>query len=109
MDEDHSKEEEEIERKLPPIPDIPEPPSIQSKLPKYPDKGESQESNAVRKMGLAYSLPIMLVAPVLLLTLAGAWLDGKLKTAPWFTLGGVLLGLISGLMNMIRTANKLNE
>ncbi len=109
MEEDRLDEEEELEKKLPPIPDIPQPPAIQSKLPKYPDKGETQEAKDARRMGLAYSLPIMLVAPVLLLTIAGAWLDEKMKTSPWFTLAGVLLGMISGLINMIRTANKLNE
>ncbi len=60
-------------------------------------------------MGVAYSIPIALIAPIILLTAGGWWLDEKLHKSPYFTLGGALLGAAAGFLNMIRMVKKLNE
>lgn len=45
-------------------------------------------------------------AGVLLLCLAAGWyLDKKLESSPWGTLGGMMVGLGVGLYAMIRAAN----
>lgn len=36
------------------------------------------------------------------LALAGYWIDGRFGTAPWGILGGVVLGLVGGLYNLVR-------
>ena len=36
------------------------------------------------------------------LALVGYWIDKWLGTAPWGILGGVILGLVGGLYNMVR-------
>ncbi len=34
--------------------------------------------------------------------LIGYWVDGKFGTSPWGMLGGVVLGLVGGLYNLVR-------
>ena len=40
------------------------------------------------------------------LAFVGYWIDGKYGTAPWGILGGVLIGIVGGLYNMIRESLK---
>jgi len=36
------------------------------------------------------------------LALVGYWIDGRFGTAPWGILGGVVIGLVGGLFNLVR-------
>ena len=36
------------------------------------------------------------------LALIGHWIDGRFGTSPWGILGGVVIGLVGGLYNMVR-------
>ena len=36
------------------------------------------------------------------LALLGYWIDGKFGTSPWGMLGGVIIGIVGGLYNLIR-------
>ncbi len=36
------------------------------------------------------------------LAFLGYWIDGKFATAPWGMLGGVIIGLVGGLYNLVR-------
>jgi F0F1-type ATP synthase assembly protein I len=36
------------------------------------------------------------------LALIGYWIDGKFGTSPWGILGGVTIGIVGGLYNLIR-------
>ena len=47
-------------------------------------------------LGLQYALTIAL------LTGLGWWLDGRLSTRPWLLVGGVLLGVVLGFVNLVR-------
>ncbi|MEB3299438.1 MAG: AtpZ/AtpI family protein [Candidatus Sericytochromatia bacterium] len=40
--------------------------------------------------------------PVIMCLVVGLLLDRKLDTLPWFTLGGVVLGFVSGFVAMLR-------
>ena len=35
------------------------------------------------------------------LALLGYWIDGRFGTAPWGIIGGVVIGLVGGLYNMV--------
>ena len=94
---------------VPEAPDLPEAPELRPNLPKLGREKPSEEAENYRKMGIAYTIPAALVAPILVLTLGGWWLDAKLHKSPAFTLGGAILGAIAGFINMIRMASKLNE
>jgi F0F1-type ATP synthase assembly protein I len=92
---------------LPSLPTLPDAPILKPNLPKL--KKPSQAAEEYRQMGIAYTLPAMLVAPILLLTLLGYWLDSHFDKSPAFTLSGALLGAVTGFINLIRTASKLNK
>lgn len=97
------------EEEAPNPPEVPEPPGIDVRLPaKEPSRNEDAEAG-YRRMGIAYTIPIALVAPIVLLTVAGAWLDGRLHRSPAFTLGGALVGIIVGFINMVRLAARLDR
>jgi F0F1-type ATP synthase assembly protein I len=104
---------EENEEDLSPgprIPTLPEAPKWTPQLPPHPAKAErNAKLDQYQRMGIAYTIPAALVAPIVVLTVAGAWLDARYHQSPLFTLGGALLGTISGFINMIRIANKLNR
>jgi len=36
------------------------------------------------------------------LALVGYWIDGRFGTTPWGLLGGVVIGLVGGLYNLVR-------
>ena len=96
---------------LPDLPELPEAPLLKPTLP--PLKGRTarqiEGEDTARRMGLAYVLPTALIAPIVIITLAGWWLDDHFHKSPWFTLGGALLGTVSGFVNMIRIAGKMDQ
>ena len=93
---------------VPAVPTLPEAPKLRPNLPRIAI-GETEQAKDYRGMGIAYTIPIMLVTPVVLFTLAGWWLDEKLHRAPVFVLSGSLLGFVVGFINMIRAANRMND
>ncbi len=94
---------------VPPLPELPDAPKLQPNLPRREKPVLEESSEQYQRMGIAYTIPLALAAPIIALLLLGAWLDKVLHTSPGFTLGGALLGTISGFINMIRIANKLNK
>jgi F0F1-type ATP synthase assembly protein I len=108
---DPDEEGAEALPKLPPVPDLPDAPVLKPNLPPREKRSakEKEEQADARQMGLAYVLPTALAAPVVLLTLAGWWLDNHFHKSPYFTLGGALLGTVSGFINMIRIAGKMDR
>jgi hypothetical protein len=106
---DDSSKEGEALPDVPPAPELPDVPKLTPSLPSRPEPSAGEEPGQYQRMGLAYMLPIALAAPVIVLTLAGYWLDGHFHTPSYFTMGGALLGFISGLVNMLRIASKLNR
>ena len=89
------------------MPIIPDAPTLKPNLP--PIKKQSEEARNYQQMGLAYTLPAALVAPIVVLTLLGWWLDERFHKSPTFTLAGALLGMVTGFINMFRIANKLDK
>jgi F0F1-type ATP synthase assembly protein I len=110
-EDDHSSQKAdnpEVFPTVPPLPELPEAPVMKPNLPPRA-KRLGEEASQTQKMGLAYVLPTALAAPVVVLTLAGYWLDQRFHKSPYFTMGGALLGMISGFINMLRIANRLNR
>lgn len=44
-------------------------------------------------LGLAWNLGYTIAVPIVVLALAGRWLDKKLETSPWFLLAGILISV----------------
>src|SRR6185369_16433137 len=93
---------------VPVVPHLPEAPKLKPNLPRLPKDGETEQSKEYRRMGIAYTIPVTLVTPIVLLTLVGWWLDERFHRSPIFVLCGALLGTLVGFINMIRLVNRLN-
>ncbi len=94
----------------PELPQMPEPPTPVVSLPDHPVKNDGKKAGEYREMGLAYTLPTALIAPVIVLTCLGAWIDGRSgSTSSPFTIGGAVLGTIAGMVNMLRMAARLGK
>lgn len=88
---------------------LPKPPALHPELPP-PDRPVSERSAGYRRFGLAYTIPTALIAPVVVLTLLGAWLDQRMGDASsGYTIGGAVLGLVVGTVNMLRLAARLDD
>jgi ATP synthase protein I len=55
----------------------------------------SRKNETWSALRLAWQLGYTIAIPVVVLALAGRYLDKKLGTSPWFLLGGVLLSIIA--------------
>ena len=104
-----SHEERDELPEVPPIPELPEAPRLKPNLPPRPKPAGQEEPSQYQQMGIAYTIPIALVTPIIFLTLIGAWLDARYHRSPLCTVGGALVGTIVGFMNMIRMLGKLNR
>jgi F0F1-type ATP synthase assembly protein I len=108
---DPDEEKAEAWPELPPVPELPETPVLKPNLPAREKRStkDMEKDHSARQMGLAYVLPTALAAPVVLLTLGGWWLDDRFRLSPYCTLSGALLGTVSGFINMIRIAGKMDR
>ena len=94
---------------VPDLPELPRAPELRPVLPARPKRPNEEEASDLQRAGIAYTLPASLIAPIIVLTLGGYWLDERFGKSPAFTIGGALLGAVTGFINMIRIANKLNK
>ena len=70
------------------------------------------ESDDVKKgsfMGSAFKLGTELVAAVAVGTIIGFILDSWFDTKPWLIITFFFLGTAAGILNVIRTANKMQK
>ena len=70
------------------------------------------ESNAEKKcsfMGSAFKLGTELVAAVAVGTIIGFILDSWFDTKPWLIIIFFFLGTVAGILNVIRTANRMQK
>jgi F0F1-type ATP synthase assembly protein I len=60
------------------------------------------EKDQANSLGVALSAGTQLVVSILLWLFVGIWLDKKLRTSPWLTMAGAILGICSGLYLLIK-------
>ena len=77
------------------------------------ERGETvnpkERQGAMQGMGRAMQIGIELVASILVGVLIGYGLDRWLGTQPFLMLVFLLLGMVTGLYNVIRVANRMQE
>lgn len=66
-------------------------------------KKENQE--VVNTLILILQIGITMIVPIMLCTLGGAWLDGRLHTK-WIGVVGFILGAIAGFQNVYRLVKR---
>jgi len=77
---------------------------------KLKNSSESEDSNAnSSSMGTAFKLSTDLVAHVAVGTIIGFILDSWFDTKPWLIIIFFFLGSIAGILNVIKTAKKMQK
>ena len=90
---------------------IPEDFKTRLKIAKLKIKRQVQLDNDKRGsfMGSAFKLGTELVAAVAIGTIIGFILDNWFDTKPWLIIIFFFLGAIAGMLNVIRTANRMQK
>ena len=90
---------------------IPEEFKTRLKIAKSKVKKQVQNDNEKRGsfMGSAFKLGTELVASVAVGTIIGFILDSWFDTKPWFIIIFFFLGTAAGILNVIRTANRMQK
>ncbi len=77
------------------------------------DKAKTKEFNNKNEpkssLGIAFKLSTELVSAVAVGTIIGFILDNWFGTKPWLILIFFLLGVITGILNVIRSAKKMQK
>lgn len=73
-------------------------------------KRKNQEyKKIIRLLGLVSHLGYLMLTPILICVIGGAWLDGKLGTSPLILIVGVVLGVCSSFKNLFDHMNKFGK
>ena len=70
---------------------------------------KSEEGNKGSSMGSAFKMSTELVSAVAVGTIIGFILDSWFDTKPWLIIIFFFLGSAAGMLNVIRTANKMQK
>ena len=73
--------------------------------PKNPEASQNDQGQP-NPWALALGAGTDLVVCVLVGFAAGTWLDRRLGSAPWLLLAGTLLGIVGGLVALVKAASK---
>ena len=72
-------------------------------------KYSQKNNNSNSSMGTAFKMSTELVAAVAVGTIIGFILDNWFDTKPWFIITFFFIGVIAGILNVIRVANNMQK
>ena len=72
-------------------------------------KSSNEEDNKGLFLGSAFRLGTELVAAVVVGTIIGFILDNWFGTKPWFIITFFFIGVVAGILNVIRVANNMQK
>jgi len=76
---------------------------------KYKNKYPSDRDNKKSSFGKAFQLSTELVSAVLVATIIGFILDNWFDTKPWLIIIFFFIGVAAGIINVIRSAKKMQR
>ena len=76
---------------------------------KYKNKNQSEKDNQKSSFGKAFQLSTELVSAVLVATIIGFILDNWFGTKPWLIIVFFFIGVATGIINVIRSAKKMQK
>ena len=76
---------------------------------KYKNKNQSNKDNEKSSFGKAFQLSTELVSAVLVATIIGFILDNWFDTKPWLIIIFFFIGVAAGIINVIRSAKKMQR
>lgn len=93
------------------IPDAPEIPRLDPKLPRHPTQARPPDvaPGAYGKMAIASTAATSLIMPIIVFAVGGMFLDRKLHTDPWGAFIGVVLGFVAGIAALMNVMRRLGE
>jgi ATP synthase protein I len=87
-------------------------PSGQDRQPgeREPERDRSPRGGVTRRQQLALAgAGLELAGVVVILTLGGWWLDGRLGTGPWLVLIGAFVGIVGSLYKLWRVGKRFAQ
>ena len=75
----------------------------------FKKKNQSDVDNEKSSFGKAFQLSTELVSAVLVATIIGFILDNWFDTKPWLIIIFFFIGVVAGIMNVIRSAKKMQK
>lgn len=78
---------------------------------RYKRKADLKPENfeILRRVGQLSTMGITLVASAFGGVFLGNYLDGRFHTRPWFTIGGLVAGMVLGFWNMFVTVSQIDR
>ena len=76
---------------------------------KFKKKNPPDKDNEKSSFGKAFQLSTELVSAVLVATIIGFILDNWFDTKPWLIIIFFFVGVVAGILNVIRSAKKLQN
>ena len=73
------------------------------------DKKPKSNNNKSSLLGMAFKMSTELVAAVLVGTIIGFIFDNWFGTTPWLILTFFFVGVVAGILNVIRSAKNMQE
>jgi len=64
-------------------------------------------SMILKSLNLAWSMGLIIVSPVVILSFLGLIIDKKFSTTPLFTVGFLFLGILAGVYSAIKEVKKV--
>ena len=72
-------------------------------------RSKSTKQSQSSKLGIAFKMSTEMVAAVVVGTIIGFILDNWFGTKPWLILIFFFVGVVAGIMNVIKSAKKMQE
>ena len=76
---------------------------------KFKKKNPSDKDDEKSSFGKAFQLSTELVSAVLVATIIGFILDNWFDTKPWLIIVFFFIGVVAGIMNVIKSAKKMQK
>ena len=76
---------------------------------RFKNKNQDEKDNEKSSFGKAFQLSTELVSAVLVATIIGFILDNWFDTKPWLIIIFFFIGVVAGIMNVIRSAKKMQK
>ena len=76
---------------------------------RFKNKNQTEKDNEKSSFGKAFQLSTELVSAVLVATIIGFILDNWFDTKPWLIIIFFFIGVVAGIMNVIRSAKKMQK
>ena len=74
-----------------------------------PERKPDDKFKLARQMGIAITIPMVLLAGPLVGWFIGSWLDKKFGTEPWFLTIMLIMGLAAGIRQTIQLIKQISR